>query len=407
MTSLRKPITKQMMKWIASGLVIAAVIAGCERKEPVAPPLTVTVAQARSEDVVVTRTWVGLLNGNLNADVRAQVTGYLLTQNYKEGTFVKTGDVLFTIDARPFEAALSQAQADYAQKVAQAQLAQITLDRQAQLFQTKVISQQEYDTAAANAQATTAAAAAAQATVQAAQVNLNYCAIHAPFEGVVGKAQAQIGDLVGPGGSATVLTQISQLDPIKAQFFITENEYLWAADMLNQPAEEADREPQLTIQLADGRMYPEKGSFDFVNRQINSATGSIEVNALFPNKDNILRPGLFVRVTAPVQKLEGALVVPQQAVAELQGSHFVAVVGAENKIETIPVETGPTQGPDIVVRGQLQAGDKVVIGGIEKVRPGMIVIPKPFQPGANPTPPKEATPAPPDGRAAPSDNPPS
>jgi len=356
-------------------------LAGCEDKKPPAPVLSVTVAPVVAGDVVVYQTWVGLLDGFQNADVRAQVTGYLLTQNYKEGTLVKSGEVLFTIDARPFEAALAQAQAAYAQSVAEAQLAQITLDRQTQLFKTKVISEQEFDTAATNAQAAVAAAAAAQANVQSAQVNLNYCTITAPFEGIIGKAQAQIGDLVGPGGSATVLTQISQLDPIKAIFSITEREYLMASEQL---AMLQSRNPEatagkLSMTLADGQKYPRLGKFDFVNRQINIATGTIEVEALFPNPDNVLRPGLFARITAPVKTLKEALLVPQQAVVELQGNHMVSIVGADNVVTTIPVKAGPLDGPNTVIQGKIKAGDNVVVGGVEKVRPGMKVNPSPVQ----------------------------
>ena len=212
---------------LLSGLVVAILI-GCEKKAtaPVAPPPTVTVTPIGQEDVTVMNTWVGLLNGYQNADIRAQVTGYLTTQDYKEGSLVKKGDVLFTIDKRPFEAALAQAQADYAKAVAAAQLAQITLDRQTQLYRTKVISQQEYDTAYENAQAGVASVAAAQANVETAKLNLNYCTITAPFDGIAGVAQAQIGDLVGPGGTASVLTQMSQVNPIKVNFSITEEQYL-------------------------------------------------------------------------------------------------------------------------------------------------------------------------------------
>jgi membrane fusion protein (multidrug efflux system) len=372
--------------------MLALAFSGCEKPKPTPPPLSVTVAPVATKDVTVYRSWVGLLDGFQNAEVRAQVTGYLLTQNYKEGSAVKEGEVLFTIDARPFEAALAQAQADYAQKVAQARLAQITLDRQTQLFKTKVISEQEYDTYASDAQAAAAAAAAAQANVQAAQVNLNYCTIKAPFDGVVGKAQAQVGDLVGPGGSATVLTQISQLDPIKATFSITEREYLQAAPLieklqsLNIPVGEG----RLTIALANSEKYPHNGSFYFVNRQINVATGTIEIEALFPNPNQLLRPGLFARVTGPVEDLSNALVVPQQSVVELQGNHMVSIVGADNTVTTIPVQLGPEDGPLVVVKGKLKEGDKVVVGGVEKVRPGMKVNPSPFQaptaPGSSPSP---------------------
>lgn len=394
LTSLACTFNKSAMRLVIPLLLLSLLVAGCEEKKPPAPIPSVTVAPVITSDVVVSQTWVGLLDGYQNADVRAQVTGYLLSQNYKEGTLIKAGDVLFIIDARPFEAALAQAQADYAQKVAEAQLGQITLDRQTQLFKTKVISEQEFDTAATNAQAAVASAAAAQASVQSAQVNLNYCTITAPFEGIVGKAQAQIGDLVGPGGSATVLTQISQLDPIKAIFSITEREYLMASTLLSnlQAQAEDNTTGKISMTLADGEEYPKPGKFDFVNRQVNVATGTIEVEALFPNPGNILRPGLFARITAPVSHLNGALLVPQQAVLELQGNHMVSIVGADDVISTVPVKKGPIDGANIVVQGKLKAGDNVVVGGVEKVRPGMKVKSSPVQAAPSPTPPaKPAT----------------
>ena len=325
------------------------------------------------------KSWVGLLNGYQNADIRAQVTGYLMTQNYKEGSLANKGTTLFTIDKRPFEAALAQAQADHAKSVASAQLAQITLGRQTQLYQTKVISQQEYDTAYQDAQSQVASVAAAQANVQAAQINLNYCTITAPFDGIVGVAQAQIGDLVGPSGTATVLTQMSQVNPIKANFSITEQEYLQAAALLKRLQQSTEQLPErLQLTLADGSVYPHKGRFDFVNRQVNVATGTIQITALFPNDEDKLRPGLFARVTAPVEELKGALVVPQAATVELQGRYLVAVLGPDNIVNPVMVKLGPTQGPMQVIEGPVKAGDKVVVGGIEKMRPGMKVNPAPY-----------------------------
>jgi RND family efflux transporter MFP subunit len=361
--------------------------AGCEKKEPaVKPPLNVTVASVVSKDVTVYKTWVGLLTGNKNSEIQAQVTGYLLTQNYKEGNLVKKGDVLFTIDPRPFQAALAQAQADYGKALAQAQLAQITLNRQTELFKTKVISQQEYDTSYQDTQASIAGAAAVQAGVQNAQINLDYCAIHAPFDGIAGLAQAQIGDLVGPGGTATVLTEVSQVNPIKANFSITEQEYLHASDILKtlQDGKPDTAPSRLKLTLADGTIYDQLGHFDFVNRQVNTATGTIQITALFPNDGNVLRPGLFVRVTAPVEDLTDALVVPQVALVELQGNYLAAVVDAGNKIRVARVKRGPVDGPNQVVTGDLKVGDKVVVGGVEKVRPKMTVNPKPYQPPAAP-----------------------
>jgi len=366
-------------------------LAACEKKAaPAAPPTLVTVTPVQQATVSEMRTWVGLLDGYQNAEIRAQVTGYLMTQDYKEGSFVKKGTELFTIDKRPFEAALAQANADYAKAVATAQLSQITLERQTQLYKTKVISQQEYDTAYQTAQADIAAAAAAKAQVDTAQINLNYCTITAPFDGVTGVAQAQIGDLVGPGGTASVLTQMSQLDPIKANFSITEQEYLGAAAMIQEKQASGQKPPDvIDLRLADGSVYPKKGHYDFVNRQINVATGSIQVTALFPNEGLLLRPGLFARITAPVRELQDALLVPQASVIEMQGNHLISLVDGNNIVSTIPVKLGPTQGPMQVIVGKVKAGDKVIVGGVERAKPGMKVDVQPYQPPATPAPAQE------------------
>jgi len=359
----------------------AILLAGCEKPTPPVPPVFVTVTPAIQQDVIATNQWVGLLDGFQNTDIQAQVTGYLLTQNYKEGSAVKKGDLLFTIDPRPFQAALAQAQANYARSVAQAQLQQITLERQSQLYKTKVISQQEYDTSYQDTQAAIAAAAASQAEMQSAQVNLDYCTISAPFDGIAGVAQAQIGDLVGPGGKTAVLTQLSQVDPMKMNFSITEAEYLKAAPLLAelQAGKMAGEAGKITLTLADGSNYDKKGKFDFVNRQVSTSTGTIQITALFPNPDSVLRPGLFGRVTAPVENLKGAILVPQAATVELQGNFFVAVLQGDSTVKAVPVKLGPVQGQLQVVQGALKAGDKVVVGGIEKAKPGIKVIAKPYE----------------------------
>jgi membrane fusion protein (multidrug efflux system) len=360
----------------------------CEKPKPEVPPATVTVTPVLQQNVTASQTWVGILDGYQNASIQAQVTGYLLTQNYKEGSFVKKGTVLFTIDPRPFQAALAQAQAQYATSVAKAQLQQITLSRQAQLYQTKVISQQEYDTSYQDTQAAIAAAAAAEAQVQSAQINLDYCTISAPFDGISGLAQAQIGDLVGPGGRTAILTQVSQVDPMKVNFSITEAEYLKAAVLLAklQDGSGASRRAAISLKMADGSEYPLKGKFDFVNRQINTSTGTIQITALFPNPDNVLRPGLFARVTAPVEQLENALLVPQAATVELQGNFYVKVLGPGDVPKPVFVKLGPTQGQlQVVSAPGLRAGDKVIVGGIERAAPGVKVNPQPYQaptPGA-------------------------
>jgi len=378
-------------------LFVAAAFSVVSCKKPAAPaaaPVKVTVTPVIQKDVMATNQWVGLLDGFQNSNIQAQITGYLLTQNYKEGSAVKKGDTLFTIDPRPFQAALAQAEADYENAVAKAQLQQITLQRQTQLYQTKVISEQEYQTSYQNTQAALASVAASQAAVQAAQVNLDYCTIKAPFDGVAGVAQAQIGDLVGPGGRVSILTQASQIDPMKMNFFITEAEYLGAAELLqriqNLPNDE--KKARFSLNLADGSTYPELGKFDFFNRQVNVSTGAIQITVLFPNPNGVLRPGLFARITAPVQEIKGAFLVPQKSTVEMQGNYFVSVLQPDSTVKPVPVKLGPQQGQLIVVSGPLQAGEKVVVEGVEKARPGMKVVASPYEspgestPAASPVP---------------------
>jgi len=376
-----------MSRYAEKAFLLIAVIflAACEKPKPEVPPVFVTVTPAIQQDVVATNEWVGLLDGYQNTTIQAQVTGYLLTQNYKEGSKVKKGELLFTIDPRTYQAALAQAQANYANAVAKAQLQQITLQRQSLLYKTKVISQQDYDVSYQDTQASLAAAAAAQAQMQAAQVNLDYCTITAPFDGIVGVAQAQIGDLVGPGGKTAVLTQLSQVDPMKMNFSITESEYLRASALLSelQKRDVSTAEPKLQLKLGDGTVYPSLGRFDFINRQVSTSTGTIQITALFPNADDVLRPGLFARVTAPVENLKDAILVPQAATVEMQGNFYVSILQPDSTVKSVPVKLGPVQGPLQVVTGAVKAGDKVVVGGIEKAKPGMKVVAKPYA-GATP-----------------------
>jgi RND family efflux transporter MFP subunit len=357
-------------------VLLVAGFPACKKPTPSAPPPpNVQVTPVLKRDVIASQEWVGLLDGFQNANIQAQVTGYLLTQNYKEGSMVKKGETLFTIDQRPFLASLAQAQAEYASAVAKAQLQELTLQKQTQLYQTKVISEQEYQTSYQNTQASIANVAAAQAAVQSAQVNLGYCTVAAPFDGVVGVAQAQIGDLVGPGGRVSILTQTSQIDLMKMNFFITEAEYLQAAKLIDQldNTPEDKRRGRLYLKLADGSKYPEPGVYDFINRQINTSTGTIQVTALFPNPQALLRPGLFATVSGPVQEISGALLVPQKATVELQGTYFLSFVQADSTVKSLPVKLGPVLGPWQVVTGPFAEGDRVIVEGVEKARPGMKV----------------------------------
>lgn len=367
-------------------VITACLFTACDRlkllfapKPPSPPPVTVQVIQATRMDVPVSKQWVGTTNGYQNADILARVTGYLVQQNYIEGSFVKAGTVLFQIDPRPFEATLEQAKAQYAQAYAQAQLAEIDLHRQTQLVKNNVISQQEYDTSYQSAKSDIATASAAKANVDLAQLNLQFCTIVAPFDGIVGIAQAQIGALVG-SGSNVVLTKMSQVDPIKVVFPISEQEYLQASAHIHAyaalPTEK--RPPLFQLILANGEIYPYKGKFDFANRQVDPNTGTIQITGIFPNPNHILRPGQYAMVEARVADLKKAIVVPQAAVTQIQGTYQLALLNADNTITTRTVEVGPTYGLWWVITRGLQPGETVIVAGPQQIQPNVKVVPSPY-----------------------------
>jgi len=366
---------------VSLALSAAILLGSCDdkKKSTQDQELTVQVAEVMQQDVPLEYSWVGTTDGFQNATIRAKVEGYLMSQNYQEGGFVKKGTTLFQIDPRPFQAALAQAQAQLATTKANADLARTTLTRQTELFQKQVISQQEFDAATQKARADLATEQAAQANVQAAQLNLDYCTIVAPLDGIVGKAEAQIGDLVGPSGTA--LTSMSQVEPMLVYFSISEQDYLESEQLIREvslrPLE--DRIAVLTLTLSDGSVYPHKGKFDFANRQVDSMTGSILMAGLFPNPDLLLRPGQFAKVSAITRIADNALLVPQRAVIDQQGTSQVAVVGDDNKVQIRAVTVGRSIGSDYIITDGLKAGEKVVAEGIQKVKNGMTVKSEPFK----------------------------
>lgn len=343
--------------------------------KPAPPEVQVTPVARR--DVPVYREWIGTLNGLVNSQVRARVNGYLIAQPYKEGSQVKAGELLFNIDPRPLQAALDQALGDLARAQAAEKLAALNLKRAQELFAGKVISSQERDTNVANYGTAKADVQAQTAAVETARLNLEFAQITAPVDGIAGIATAQIGDLVGPNSAQTgPLTTVSTVDPIKAEFTVTEQDYL-AFIRRAEPGPKFGGD--LEIILADGWLYPRKGSFDFADRQVDSTTGSIRVTALFPNPGNGLRPGLFCRVRAQTEVHKGALVVPRRAIMEVQGSFMVVVVNREEKAEFRPVELGETEGDWRVVRKGVQPGERVMVEGLQKAREGQPVQPKEWQ----------------------------
>ena len=351
-------------------------VTSCHHQAPVVPPPPeVQIITVAPTNVPIFEEWIGTLDGYVNAQIHAQVTGYLLTQNYAEGTDVKKGDLLFQIDPRPFQAALDQANAKLEQDQAQLGKTELDVKRYTPLAKEQAISQEELDNAIQANLAAKAQVQADVAAVESAQLNLGFTKITSPIDGLAGIAMAQIGDLVGQSGS--VLTTVSTLNPIKVYFQISEQSYL---NFWRHHAAGSGAETNLELQLifADGSVYPEKGKFFFADRQVNPNTGTLQIVGLFSNANLILRPGQYGRVRAQTRSVTNALLVPQRAVAELQGTYQVAVVGETNAVHLQNVKVGEQIGADWIIESGLKPGDRVVVEGLQKAKAGTEVNPKPF-----------------------------
>jgi RND family efflux transporter MFP subunit len=372
---------------------------GCGEKNAQAgkpAAVDVEVAQVEQRDVPIYGEWIGTLDGLVDADVRAQVTGYLLKQAYMEGSFVRKGQLLFEIDPRPFEAVLDQAKAQLIE--AQAQLAnaeatqlqaQLNVNKYAPLAQEQAASQQDLDNAvqtnvASKATVLNAKAAiqAAEAAVKTAQINLDFTRLIAPIDGIAGQAQLQVGALVNTSSAA--ITTVSTVDPIKVFFTVSEQEYLAFNRLYPTEATRQSQEKRMPLELilADGTTYAKKGKVSFADRAVNQNTGAIRIAGLFDNPGNILRPGQYARIRAATTIRQGALLVPQRAVSELQGNYQVAVVDNDNKASIVTVKVGERAGSMWIIENGLKPGERVVAEGVQKVRPGAQVNPKPFAAGA-------------------------
>ncbi len=372
------------------GLVVClAAACGKQVQQAAPPPPEVLVTEVVQKDVPIHSEWIGTTVGYVNAEIRARVQGYLLSRNYTEGAFVRTGDLLFKIDSRPYEAALSTAKGQLG--MAEAQLTKTAQDvaRYTPLAKEGAISQQELDNAVQANRAARAQVDAQGANVEQAKLNLDWTRITAPIDGIVGLAQAQVGDLIQP---STLMTTVSQLDPIQVNFPISEQEYLKFAKVIEEVSKggEIKKQRPLELILADGSVFPQPGKVALANRQVDVRTGTITVVSYFPNPGNILRPGQFAKVRAVTDLAKNALLVPQRAVLEQQGQYLVAVVGGDNKVDIHPVKVGERIGADWIVSEGLKPGERVVAEGLQKVRAGSTVNPKPLtasapaaaQPGA-------------------------
>jgi len=378
---------------VALGLIVGAIhpYKHAIGAQPSAPP-DVAVVDVQREDVPIYGEWIGTLDGLVNADVRAQVTGYLLKQGYQEGAFVRQGDLLFQIDPRPFQAALDQAQGQLAQ--AQATLAnaqavqrrtELDVQRYTPLAKEQAVSQQDLDNAVQNNLAALASVETAraqiktyEAAVETAKINLDFTRLVAPIDGIAGQAQLQVGALVTP--SSGIVTSVSTLDPIKVYFTVGEPQYLdWRRRFPTEASRlEADRGLRLQLILADGSIYPHFGRFEFADRQVNESTGAIRIAGLFPNPNNVLRPGGYAKVRAVIRTQPNALLVPQRAVSELQGGYQVAVVGDDDKVTIRTVTVGDRVDHRWIIASGLTFGDRVVAEGVQRIRTGVRVNPKPF-----------------------------
>jgi membrane fusion protein, multidrug efflux system len=373
-------------------LIVIALIVGALRPKHAsgagtAAPPDVLVAQVEQKDVPIYSEWIGTLAGQVNANVQAQVTGYLLKREYQEGSFVRKGQLLFVIDPRPFQAALDQAEGQLAQATAQRANAeavqvrtQLDVERYAPLAKEQAASQQDLDNATQNnlaARANVATAKAqiqtAEAAIETAKLNLGFTQVISPVDGVADVAKAQVGDLVST--SSGTLTTVSTLDPIRDYFTVSEQDYV---QLQKQFSGSDGQRWKLELILADGTTYSHEGAFYFAGRAVDQNTGAIQLAALFPNPGNVLRPGQYGKVRAVVRTQKGALLVPQAAVTDLQGSYQVDVVGGDDKIAIRPVKVGERIGTMWIIQDGLKPGELVVAQGQQALRPGTIVRPKPI-----------------------------
>ena len=362
-------------------LILGAAISlvGCAKNErPAALAPEVEVTPVTQQDVPLYTECIATLDGYVNAQIQPQVSGYLMKQNYREGTFVHKGDVLFEVDPRPFEAALQQSKGQLAQ--AEAQLGKTKLDvaRDTPLARESAIPQAQLDNDVQAYDAAQAVVAAAKAQVEQADLNVGFTKVRSLIDGVAGLAKGQIGDLVGP---TTFLTTVSQVEPIKAYFAISEQQYLKFADRISAVAEGRRRggeEKMLELVLSDGSVYPRRGLVVLADRQVDVKTGTIRMVGAFENPGGILRPGMFGRVRAVTGVAKAALLVPQRSVVEAQGSYSVVVVNSNNQASIRPVKMGERVGQMWVVTDGIKAGEQVIAEGMQKAREGVTVRPKQF-----------------------------
>lgn len=370
-----------MNRYPASGLLFLAplllAVAGCETNhaQQQLPPQEVIFSEALQRDLPIYVAAIGQTRGSKEVQIMSRVPGFIQSQDYKDGSIVKPGQLLYSIDPKPFQAALAQAKGQLAQAQAQHEQAKNDVVRYQPLAAEDAISKQQLDNALSSEHAAAASVEAARANVQSAEINLNYTKIYSPVAGLAAISNVTVGSLVG-NGQNTILTTVSTAHPIRVRFPISEREYLdYRKRIPNERAAQNSR-PDIHMTVADGTRYRYPGRLTAAEALIDPSTGTLTLEAEFPNPDLILRPGQYARIQIESQVLHGAILVPQRAIQEIQGAYSVAVIDPENKIEMRPVQLGPLIGSLCVVENGLKAGDRVVIEGIQKVRSGAIVKPK-------------------------------
>ena len=388
MKSTQNPNTlnrQRTVNYVGSSLLLTFIfgflVTGCQKSQEqvAAIPITVKTSKVIQQDVPIQQEWVGTLDGMINAQINAQVTGYLIKQNYKEGDLVKKNQLLYEIDPRTFEATLAQEKANLAQQQAVLTTNLLAMNRIKRLLPENAVSVLDRDNAVGAVASAQAQVLAAQAAVETAKLNLGFTKITSPISGIAGLSNAQLGDLVGPGSTSNELTQVSQVQPIRAYIGLNEKQYLHLTEREQQQGTTQPEPVPLQLKLANNSIYPHNGTFFFANRQVDVNTGTIKVAVLFSNPDNVLRPGMYARIQATTDVKHDALVVPQQAIIKMQTATQLAIVNTNKTISIRTVTPGETIGSMIIIVDGVKANDEVVVEGLQKIRDGMKVNPEPYE----------------------------
>lgn len=388
MVSKRNPMSVRFIH--ATGVALAAAgllaLAACKEKPFQMPPPEVTVTPVIQRDTPIYVEFVGQTKGFEDIDLRARVNGFLESIRFKEGSEVKKGELLYTIDPREYEARVAEAKGQLARAQTMLTNAEIEVKRIKPLVAIYAVSQRDLDNAEARQGSAQGEVDAAKAYLSNAELNLSYTMITAPISGIIGKTKAKVGEFVGLPPNPMILNTVSNVDPILVEFFLSETDYLWAVRAYGAQVAESPKAMPLELILADGSVFPSKGRVNFADREVDPKTGTILIQASFPNPDKVLRPGQFGRVRFVANVRKGALLLPQRAVEELQGSYQVWVVGPGNKAQIRPVKLGPKVGSLWVVEQGLTPGEQVILEGLTKVEPDMVVVPKPAKEPSAPAP---------------------